>query len=156
MLYAAIFLFTRLKSFSISQTNKRYFYSSTVSVKTASQSQSPLTKCPAGIQRVLKYCVRKRLILQLSWVLYVYIIYKQKYKQQNYYLFFIFSGSTAQRGLWPPRPQGFLITHNYAPQLVELLWMSEQLVSKTSTWQHTTDATVKHPCLRWDSNPRSQ
>jgi hypothetical protein len=23
-----------------------------------------------------------------------------------------FSGSAAQRGLWPPRPRGFLITHD--------------------------------------------
>jgi hypothetical protein len=30
----------------------------------------------------------------------------------------IFSGSAAKRGLWPPRSQGFLITHNDAPQSV--------------------------------------
>jgi hypothetical protein len=30
----------------------------------------------------------------------------------------IFSGSAAQRGLWPPRSWGFLITHNDAPQSV--------------------------------------
>jgi hypothetical protein len=45
----------------------------------------------------------------------------------------IFSGTAAQHGLWPPRPRGFLITHNDAPQLVKLLWMSEQLVAETST-----------------------
>jgi hypothetical protein len=33
-------------------------------------------------------------------------------------LFIIFSGSAAQRGLWPPRSRGFLITHNDAPQSV--------------------------------------
>ena len=33
---------------------------------------------------------------------------------------------------------------------------SDQLVAETSTWQHTTLTTDKHPCLRWDSNPRSQ
>jgi hypothetical protein len=27
----------------------------------------------------------------------------------------LFSGSAAQRGLWLPRPRGFLITHNDAP-----------------------------------------
>ena len=33
---------------------------------------------------------------------------------------------------------------------------SDQLVAETSTWQHTTLTTDKHPCPRWDSNPRSQ
>jgi hypothetical protein len=68
-------------------------------------------------------------------------------------LIIIFSGSAAQRGLWPPRSRGFLITHNDTPQAVGLLWTSDHLVAETSTWQHTTD---KHPCPRWDSNPRSQ
>jgi hypothetical protein len=33
--------------------------------------------------------------------------------------------------------------------LVGLPWTSDQLVSETSTWQHTTD---KHPYPWWDSN----
>jgi hypothetical protein len=41
----------------------------------------------------------------------------------------IFSGSAAQRGLWPPRPRGFLTTHNDVPQSVGLLWTSDQLVA---------------------------
>jgi hypothetical protein len=45
----------------------------------------------------------------------------------------IFSGSAAQRCLWPPRSQGFLITHNDAPQSVGLLWTSDQFVAETST-----------------------
>jgi hypothetical protein len=45
----------------------------------------------------------------------------------------IFSGSAAQRGLWPPHPRGFVITHNDAPQSVGLLWTSDQLVAETST-----------------------
>jgi hypothetical protein len=45
----------------------------------------------------------------------------------------IISGSAAQRGLWPPRSRGFLITHNDAPQSVGLLWTSDQLVADTST-----------------------
>jgi hypothetical protein len=40
--------------------------------------------------------------------------------------------------------RGFLITHD-APQSVGLLWTSDQLVAETSTWQHTTDTTEKHP-----------
>jgi hypothetical protein len=50
-----------------------------------------------------------------------------------YYTIIIFSGSAAQRGLWPPRSRGFLITHNEAPQSVGLLWTSDQLVVETST-----------------------
>jgi hypothetical protein len=45
----------------------------------------------------------------------------------------IISSTAAQRGLWPPRPRGFLITHNDAPQLVGLLRTSDQLVAETST-----------------------
>ena len=47
-------------------------------------------------------------------------------------------------------------THNDAAQSVGLLWTSDQLVAETSTWKHTTLATDKYPCPRWDSNPRSQ
>jgi hypothetical protein len=45
----------------------------------------------------------------------------------------IFSGSAAQRGLWSPRPRGFLITNNDAPQSAGLLWTSDQIVAETST-----------------------
>ena len=47
-------------------------------------------------------------------------------------------------------------THNDTPQSVGLLWTSYQSVAETSTWQYTTLTTDKHPCLRWDSDPRSQ
>jgi hypothetical protein len=43
-------------------------------------------------------------------------------------LFIIFSGFAAQRGLWPPRSRGFVITHNDALQSVGLLWTSDKLV----------------------------
>jgi len=36
-------------------------------------------------------------------------------------------------------------THNDAPKSVRLLWTSDQLVAETSTWQHTTLTTDKHP-----------
>jgi hypothetical protein len=47
-------------------------------------------------------------------------------------------------------PRGFLITHNDPSQSVGLFWTSDQLVAETSTWQHTTYTTYKHPCSRWD------
>jgi hypothetical protein len=56
----------------------------------------------------------------------------------------IFSGSAAQRRLWPPRPRGFLITHKDAPQSVRLLWTSNHLVAGTSTWQHSTHTINTH------------
>ena len=64
-------------------------------------------------------------------------------------------GAATQRGPWPPHSWGFYITHNDASQSVALLWTSDQLVTETSIWQHTTLTTDKHPCLQWDSNPRS-
>jgi hypothetical protein len=48
------------------------------------------------------------------------------------YFFIIFSGTAAQSGLWPPRPRGFVITHD-ATQSVGLLWMSDHLVAEAST-----------------------
>ena len=59
-------------------------------------------------------------------------------------------------GPWPPHSRGFSITHNDAPHSVRLLWTNDQLDAETSTWQHTTFTTDKHPCHRWDSNPQSQ
>jgi len=60
----------------------------------------------------------------------------------------------------PAVGRGLLIhdvfTSHDTPQSVELLWKSDQLVAETSTWQHTTLTTDKHPCPRWDSNLRSQ
>jgi hypothetical protein len=46
---------------------------------------------------------------------------------------FVSRGAAAQRGSWPPHSRGFLITHNDAPQSVELLWTSDQLVAETCT-----------------------
>jgi len=36
-------------------------------------------------------------------------------------------------GFYPPRFRGFLITHNDAPQSVELIWTSDQSVAENST-----------------------
>ena len=62
--------------------------------------------------------------------------------------------------LWPNVSHGLLILEvsrsHTTTQSVGLLWMSAQQVAETSTWQHTTLTTDKHPCPHWDSNPRSQ
>jgi hypothetical protein len=65
-------------------------------------------------------------------------------------------GTRALTGPGSLYSRGFLITHNDAPQSVGFLRASEQLVAETTTWQHITYITEKRPCLRWDSNPRSQ
>ena len=39
---------------------------------------------------------------------------------------------------------------------IGLLWMRDRHVPETSTWQHTTLRTDKHPCPLRDSNPQSQ
>jgi hypothetical protein len=62
----------------------------------------------------------------------IFIVNTHYYCYYYYYLIII-SGSAAQRGLWPPRPRGFLITHNDAPQSLGLIWTSKQLVAETST-----------------------
>ena len=50
------------------------------------------------------------------------------------------------RGPWTPHSWGFSITHNDASQSVGLLWTRDQRVVETSTWQHTTHTTDRHPC----------
>jgi hypothetical protein len=56
-----------------------------------------------------------------------------------------------QRGLWPPRPRRFLITHSDASQSIGLLWTSVQLVAESTTWQHTTH--TQHTHNRQTSTP---
>ena len=48
------------------------------------------------------------------------------------------------------------LSHSDTPQSVAFLWMSDRSVAETSTWQHTTLTTDRHPCPWRDSNPRSQ
>jgi hypothetical protein len=47
-------------------------------------------------------------------------------------------------------------THTHTPTThhtqVELLWTSDQLVAETSSWQHTTLTTDRHPCPQGVSN----
>jgi hypothetical protein len=43
--------------------------------------------------------------------------------------------------------------HSGAPYSVGLLWASDQLVAETSTREHTTLKTDRHPCPLRDSKP---
>jgi hypothetical protein len=65
-----------------------------------------------------------------------------------------FSSTTAPSGSGPPHLRGFYITHNDATQSVRFLWTSDKLVAETSTWQHSTPTTDRHPCPWWDSKPQ--
>jgi len=53
-----------------------------------------------------------------------------KYRRSDIRFFF---GATAPSGPGPPHSRGFKITHNDAPQSVGLLWVSDQLITETST-----------------------
>jgi hypothetical protein len=55
---------------------------------------------------------------------------------QEKLLFIIFSGSAAQRGLWPPRYTRFRDLHNDAPQSVGLLWTGNHSVETQQTNIH--------------------
>ena len=56
--------------------------------------------------------------------------------------------------------QGLIVgasrSHSDNPHSVGLLWISDRPEAETSTWQHTTLTTDRHPYPRWDSNPQSQ
>jgi hypothetical protein len=71
-----------------------------------------------------------------------------------------FPGQMARQAPWGPRPPQFSRLHDHTlldtPHSVGLLWMSDQPVAETSTWQHTTLTRDRHPCRRRDSNPQSQ
>ena len=69
---------------------------------------------------------------------------------------FPYHDARAPSGPRVPLYWGLMITHNDASQSVGLLRTSDQPDAETSTWQHTTLTTHKHPCRRWDSNPQSQ
>jgi hypothetical protein len=47
-------------------------------------------------------------------------------------------------------------SYSDTPHLVGLVWMSDQPVPETSTWQHTTLTRYRYKCLPRDSNPQSQ
>jgi len=48
-------------------------------------------------------------------------------------------------------------THKHTnTHTVGLLWMRDRPVAETSTWQHTTLTTDRHPCPWWDLKPQSQ
>jgi len=66
-----------------------------------------------------------------------------------------FPGATAPSG---PGPHywDFTITFRHTPHSVGLLWMSDCPDAETSTWQHTTLTTDRHPRPWQDSNPQSQ
>ena len=55
----------------------------------------------------------------------------------NHNFIFLLSGIYNPYEFEPPHSWGYMITHNDTPQLVELLWMSDQPVAETSTWQNT-------------------
>ena len=76
----------------------------------------------------------------------------------NYFSFFLLAQQppSPPNGPGPPHSRGFWNTHSDSPHSVVILWTSDQPIAETSTWQHTTLTTDKHPYHRWDSNRKSQ
>ena len=63
----------------------------------------------------------------------------------------IFGAGEGRNSAPPPMGQSLLIhevsrSHSDTPQSTGLLWRSDQPVAETSTWQHTTLTTDRHPC----------
>ena len=79
-------------------------------------------------------------------------------KQLNKHQFHSFPSPLA---LWPNASYGPLFLRildhtEWCITVSRLLWMSDQHIAETSTWQHTTLTTDKHPCPWQDSNQQSQ
>jgi hypothetical protein len=55
-------------------------------------------------------------------------------------------GATAPSGQRILHSLGYKITHNHATQSVGLLWKSDQVVTETYIWQHTTITRNRHLC----------
>jgi len=71
---------------------------------------------------------------------------KKVHYTPNIYIFFL-----PPVALRPNAGHGFLIlevsrSHTATHQSVGLIWMSDQPVADTSTWQHATLTTDRHPC----------
>ena len=82
---------------------------------------------------------------------------RQKVNMVHFLCNYIFFSMVQQ----PPMRQGLLIfevsrSHSDTLQSVEILLTSDQPNAATTTWQHTTLTTDRHPCPQWDSNPQSQ
>ena len=96
-------------------------------------------------------------LFRISWPAPTYLVETSGWRVGNITVIFPPPfGAAAQRGPWPPHSRGFYITQNDASHSIRLLWTRDQCFAETSTWQHTTLTTDRHPCLRWDSNPQSQ
>jgi hypothetical protein len=101
---------------------------------------------PTVLYTLHKYIMPKISAVGLPWIEHYYC------KLSNTIFFY---GSTALRGPRPRHLRRFTITLIDTPRSVGLLWTRDQLVAETSTWHHTILTRDRHPCPRWDSNPRS-
>jgi hypothetical protein len=69
---------------------------------------------------------------------------------------FFFLWRCSSLGPWPSHFWGLQITLNDKAHSLVLLWTSDPLVAKNSTWRHTTLTRDKYPCSWRDSNPLAQ
>ena len=81
----------------------------------------------------------------------------RKQTQQSFFLSIILSSFPSLDLFLCTRCRGYTVApDNRHTHSVGLLWTSDQPVAQTSTWQHTTLKTDRHPGLRPDSNLQSQ
>jgi len=90
--------------------------------------------------------VQRHLAMSTSWHFTLNKSHHQKLHIYSIPIFYVFGRESPPVGPGPPHSRGFYITHNDAAHSVGLLRTSDQLVAETSTWQHTTITTDKHPC----------
>jgi hypothetical protein len=87
----------------------------------------------------IRYFLTTHYFYSIILTLFVKLIIKKFFIIQLHPLCFIFSYDVAaQSGPWYPLSRGFYATHYNVPQSIGLVWMSDPLVTQTSTWQHTT------------------
>ena len=55
-----------------------------------------------------------------------------------------------------PHHRGFTFTLKDTPYSVGLPWTNDHPTAETSTWQHITLTSERHPCPQRDSNPQSK
>jgi hypothetical protein len=111
---------------------------------------------PLDYSAMFNHEFRKNIsVLQFTWSLFVRLRFKHQRCEFCCMLLVCFWRDSPQ---WA-RAFSFtrFLNHTFdSPQSVGLLWTSDRLGAETSTWQHTTLTTDKHPCPRRDSSSQSQ
>jgi hypothetical protein len=105
-----------------------------------------ITKIHSSSCEVQIFChilIKPKEVATLSLVIHVLVNLSGRIQNLVIILFLVQQPAS---GPGPPHSRDFYITHNEAPHSVELPWTRDQLVVVTSTCQHATLVSDKHPC----------